>query len=228
MASIPTPGVAMVPGSGFGTDPLNMAAYATMNVASPEDIWQPQYDRANYAAAGAATVSFFTVALGASATLLPGNSASAASKVKTYRDTNLQQPGVIPTKDFLCVGFSVVYIPAQQATTAANTSSIADDKMRLAYGGWLTFQLIDKPYLYLPLHLLGGLGGRYFSDATNVSGVGPVGLNESSPFWLFELPLLLRAYQTFVVTLTFDNSPALVQTFDIQFLMLGYLRRPSQ
>ena len=85
-------------------DPLKAQPFRTQRSELPEDLWQPLYDRANIATTVPSSVAFFSTARGQSATLITG--ASAASKTKTYRDTNLDQPGVVPTKMFKFVGIS--------------------------------------------------------------------------------------------------------------------------
>lgn len=55
------------------------------------------YDRVNYPAVGATQLAFFSTPQGQVATLILGV-AAAAAKVKTYRDTNMQNANVVPTK----------------------------------------------------------------------------------------------------------------------------------
>lgn len=88
---------------GFGQvgpvrDPLAAQGFRTQRAEFPEDLWQPLYDRANYAAAGQSSLSFFSVPRGQSATLI--TLATAAAKIKTYRDTNMENSNVVPTKMF--------------------------------------------------------------------------------------------------------------------------------
>ncbi len=206
------------------------APWRTQMRATPEDIYQPIYDRANYAAAGATSLSFFTNALGASVTLI--RAGATGTVTKTSRDTYLQQPGVLPSKAFNLLGFSVCYVPLQQAVAQANTQSILDDQMRLAYGGYLIFNLLDKPYLYLPLCMIPGVGvfrgamaGNFTAGNTGASGGGPG--NGVDAFWL-GVPLTIDPYQQFSATLNWDGTVSLVQTFDIYLIMHGYVRRPAQ
>ena len=69
------------------TDPLRAQGYRTQRAESPEDLWQPLYDRVNYPQAGATQLAFFSVPQGQAATLITGV-AAAAAKVKDFRDTN--------------------------------------------------------------------------------------------------------------------------------------------
>lgn len=217
------------------TDPGQFAKYRTQMRESPEDIWQPVYDRKNYPAAGTFELIYFSIPVGGSDTLIRAGAAAAVTK--TRRDTNLEQQGVIPTKAFKIHGFSLCFIPVQQiasATGFAATPSILDDMMRLMYGGYMEFRIVDKPYLYLPLHKIPGTGtfrGAAFSSGTaptvGISGGGP-GTGAPRDIYWIGIPLVLDPYQNFSMRLQFDGSPALNQTFDIQVFMEGYLRRPGQ
>src|ERR1051326_155915 len=124
-------------------DPGGFAKYRTQMRESPEDIWQPVYDKVNYPAAGSNELIFFSTPVGGSATLIRAGAAGTVSK--TRRDTNLEQQGVIPTKAFKIHGFSICYIPVQQAVAQANTQSIVDDMQRLMFGGFMEFRIVDKP-----------------------------------------------------------------------------------
>lgn len=217
-------------------DPGNFAKYRTQMRESPEDIWQPVYDRVNYPAAGAFEIIYFSIPVGGSATLI--RAGAAGTVTKTRRDTNMEQQGVIPTKAFKIHGLSLCFIPVQQtasATGLAATPSIMDDMMRLMYGGFLEFRIVDKPYLYLPLHKIpatGVLRGSAFASGTvgPIAGISAGGPGTGAPrdiYWI-GIPLVLDPYQNFSARLQFDGSPALNQTFDIQLFLEGYLRRPGQ
>lgn len=211
-------------------DPGQFGRFRTQMREQPEDIWQPVYDRVNYPAAGSGELSFFSVPVGGSATLI--RVGVAASINKTRRDTNLEQQGVIPTKAFKIHGFSLAYIPLQQAVAAANTISIADDITRLAHGGFMEFRIVDKPYLYLPLHKIpGGLrvSGGMATTITASSIISP-GTGTGAPrdiYWI-GVPLTLDPYQNFSVRFQFDGTVTVTQTFDLQLFLEGYMRRPGQ
>lgn len=215
-------------------DPGQFAKYRTQMRESPEDIWQPVYDRKNYPSAGAFELTFFSIPVGGVDTLI--RAGAAASVTKTRRDTNLEQQGVIPTKAFKIHGFSLCFVPVQQAASATGptaTSSIMDDMMRLMYGGFLEFRIVDKPYLYLPLHKIPGTGvlrGSAVASTAGISAMSGGGPGTGAPrdiYWI-GIPLVLDPYQNFSARLQFDGSPPLNQTFDIQLFMEGYLRRPGQ
>ena len=213
-------------------DPGQFARYRTQMREQPEDIWQPVYDRVNYASTGAFELIFFSQPIGASVTLLLPNSAPAA-KVKTRRDTNLEQQGVIPTKAYKIHGFSLTIVPQQQLIGGANTPNIVDDVLRLLYGGFMEFRIVDKPYIYLPLHKIpatGQLRGAVATTATATTMVSAPGGGTGAPrdiYWI-GVPLTLDPYQNFSLRMQFDGSPALSQSYDLQFFFEGYMRRPGQ
>ena len=225
-------GQPLVPVTPAAADPGQFQRFRTQMRESPEDIWQPVYDRKNYAAAGTFEIIFFSVPIGGSDTLI--RAGAAASVTKTRRDTNLETQGVIPTKAFKIHGFSICYVPLQQAVAAANTQSIVDDMQRLMYGGFLEFRIVDKPYLYLPLHKLPATGvlrtsvGGAFTAGNVALGAGGPGTGSPRDAYWLGVPLTLDPYQNFSARMQFDGSPALIQTFDIQLFMEGYMRRPGQ
>ncbi|MGH7754439.1 MAG: hypothetical protein ACREN5_16665 [Gemmatimonadales bacterium] len=212
-------------------DPGQFGRFRTQMREQPEDIWQPVYDRVNYPAAGSNELSFFNVAIGQSATLIRAGVAAAVNK--TRRDTNLEQPGVIPTKAFKIHGFSLTLIPLQQAIAAAATPSINDDMLRLVNGGFMEFRIVDKPYIYLPLHKIpatGILRGGVATTATATTMVAAGGTGTGAPrdiYWI-GVPLTLDPYQNFSCRMQFDGTVALGQTFDLQLFLEGYMRRPGQ
>jgi hypothetical protein len=231
-------GPMMMPPPAAPADPGQFAQYRTQMRESPEDIWQPVYDRKNYPAAGAFELIFFSIPVGGSDTLI--RAGTAASVTKTRRDTNLEQQGVIPTKAFKIHGFSLCFVPVQQAVSATalggtgSTPSIIDDMQRLMYGGFLEFRIVDKPYLYLPLHkipatgILRGVAAFAATGALSAVSAGGPGTGAPRDIYWIGIPLVLDPYQNFSARLQFDGSPALNQTFDIQLFMEGYLRRPGQ
>ena len=224
---------AMVPvAPGMPNDPGQFAAYRTQMRESPEDIFQPVYDRKNYPAAGTFEIIFFAIPAGGSDTLIRGG--AAASVTKTRRDTNMEQQGAIPTKAFKIHGLSMTLIPLQQAVAGAATQSIVDDMQRLLFGGFLELRIVDKPYLYLPLHKIpatgivrGSVGGAFTAGNAAVAA-GGAGTGAPRDIYWLGVPLVLDPYQNFSARMQFDGSPALIQTFDIQLFLEGYMRRPGQ
>lgn len=225
------PAAPAAPPARVPVDPAQFARFRTQMREQPEDIWQPVYDRVNYPAAGSNELTFFSVPVGGSATLIRAGVAAAVNKSR--RDTNLEQQGVIPTKAFKVHGFSLTLIPLQQAIAAAATPSIFDDMQRILFGGFLEFRIVDKPYIYLPLHKIpatGVLRASAATTATTTTIVGGGGSGTGAPrdiYWI-GVPLTLDPYQNFSARFQFDGTVALVQTFDVQLFLEGYMRRPGQ
>ena len=208
-------------------DPMRAQQYRVTNPNKPEDLYQPLYDRVNYAAAGASQISFFSTQLGQSATLI--RAGSAASVTKSRRDTNLDTSGVVPTKLFQFIGVSICYIPLQQAVAAANTVSIGDDIMRIKYGSWFELKIIDKPILQCPTHLIPESNPVSAASTTiNASTVyGSGAVVGATPMYKFGIPITLNPFESFAVTLNFDGTVALTQTFDIGLILHSFMRRPT-
>jgi hypothetical protein len=212
-------------------DPMALAQFRTMMREQPEDLYQPFYDRVNYPAAGAGQLSFFSVPIGGQATLIRAGAAAAFNK--TRRDTNLEQQGVVPTKALQVHGFSMSFIPVQQAVAVAATAGIPDDVQRMIYGSYLELRLVDKPYLYLPTILIpstGVLRGMAATTAAATTMVSAPGSGSGNPrdAWWTGVPLTIDPYQNFSATLTFDGVVAVGQTYDIYLFAHCYVRRPGQ
>jgi hypothetical protein len=210
-------------------DPINAQQFATQRPLSPEDLAQPLYDRVNYAAGGVASLSFFSQPIGAAVTL---NQAGAAvvGKVKTYRDTNMENQGVVPTKRFTFIGMAINYLPAQQAFQNALTPRIADDLMTLKNGGWIEFRIVDKPLLYVPLNVIPESNpiNSVGTTANNATMIGTGALAAVPyPMYKFAIPVTLNPQENFRFTINFDGSPAIGQATDIQVILYSFMRRPS-
>lgn len=216
---------------GMPSDPANFARFRTQMRERPEDIWQPLYDRVNFLAAGQFEVAWFANPLGSSVTLIQAG--ASVTKIKTFRDTNLPNQGVLPAKAFQIHGFALHYVPVQQAVGAVATASIVDDIARLMNGGFLEVRLIDKPYLFLPLHRIpdpGSIRAFMATTATATTIVAPAGPGTGSPrdIWWITPPLTIDPYQNFVARGQFDGSPAIGQTNDMALFLEGFTRRPGQ
>jgi hypothetical protein len=147
---------------------------------------------------------------------------------KTRRDTNLEQQGVIPTKALQIHGFTISYIPLQQAVGVAATGSIPADTQILTYGGFLQLNLIDKPYFFLPNILIPSTGVLTTAAATTIaSAPGSGSGNPRDAYWT-GVPLTIDPYQNFSARMQFDGSPPIGQTNDIYLFMHCYVRRPGQ
>ena len=215
-------------GLASGNDPINAQMYSTQRMGSPEDLFQPIYDRVNYAVGGAASLSFFSQPQGAAVTL--NIAGAAAAKNKSYRDTNMETAGVMATKRFTVIGMAINFIPAQQAVAVAATTSIADDILILKNGGWVEFRIGDKPLLYMPMNLIPESNpiSSIASTANNVTIIG-AGATAAIPYPMmkFAIPVTINPQETFRFTLNFDGSPTITQATDIQVVLYSFMRRPS-
>ena len=204
-------------------DPLRAQGYRTQRAELPEDLWQPLYDRANIATSVPSQVSFFSTPRGQQATLIRGTSASSVSK--TFRDTNMENANVVPTKMFKFVGISwaIVHSSRNAATNAVDRELIRD-------GGYLHFRIVDKDLLYLPLIQLPELNPMTAVSTTATSTTinayaGGGGAN--IPMYKLPIPITLNPFENFTLTLNFDGSITLSNTLDIYIILQGYMRRPT-
>lgn len=123
-----------------------------------ELIWQPLYDWVLFPTAGAALIPFFQVPQGQGWSAQP----LAAAAVKTVADTNLTQPGLLPSPQCFWVdGIEVYFDPGAVATAnlfahaiptvylgtaaAASTVNLNDCNMVLR-SGTLSFTIMQKEY----------------------------------------------------------------------------------
>jgi len=204
-------------------DPLGPAGLRTQDFRNPEDLWQPLYDRANYDLAGQASVSFFTVPVGGTATLIQAG-ATGAAIVKTKQHTNLETSGVIPTKLFQFHGVSMGYVH-EDAGDVANSQ----DRERLRSGGYLVFKVGDKEILTVPLMIIPDanpfvVGSTTANDSTILTTAGGGGC---SPMYPFKVPIRLEPNQNFNATAYFGGSPATTKDVDLLLILHGYMRRPT-
>lgn len=208
-------------------DPLNAQNFRTQRAESPEDLWQPLYDRVNVASASgsvASQLSFFSTPKGQSATLITGTSAP-ASKTKTYRDTNMDNAGVVPTKMFKFVGISLAFVHQ----TRQSTTNPADRTLLLD-GGYLHFRVVDKDLLYLPLFSIPVLdpisGISTTANSTTMFATNPGG-GAGMAMYKLPIPITINPYENFTVDMNFDGTLTFTGGLDIYVILQGFMRRPS-
>mgnify|MGYP001575307863 CR=1 FL=1 len=207
--------------------PRDLVRSKVQDRSRPEDLWQPLYDKANYPAAGVGTLSFFATPRGGTATLIRAGVTSSIGK--TTRDTNLDTAGQIPAKGYQVLGLSQVIIPVQTNPTSANSNRIIDDLHILLFGGYITWKVGDKTILECPLHLIPAYASIEGILSTTVNNSSIAGAQNKSARGTYPmgLPVTLQPFDTFTVVYTFDGSPAITQSCDIQFLFHGRVRRPT-
>lgn len=205
-------------------DPMKAQAYRTQRAELPEDLWQPLYDRVNYPAAGTSALGFFSSSRGQTATLLSTVAAgvwTAASKVKSFRDTNIENSNVVPTKLFKIVGCSVGFLHANQ-----NNTDCSRDREIIRGGSFLQFRIVDKDIIFLPLITIPEMNPITSTTANSVNATAGGG-GQNVPMYKFPIPITINPYENFTVQLNIDNSPPVTQTLDIYLMLHAYMRRPT-
>lgn len=205
-------------------DPMRAQSYRTQRAEMPEDLWQPLYDRVNYPAAGTSALGFFSSSRGQSVTLLATVAAgvwTAAAKVKSFRDTNIENSNVVPTKMFKIVGVSVGFLHANQ-----NDGNVTRDREIIRGGSFLQFRIVDKDIIFLPLITIPEMNPVVSTTGNNVNGTAGGG-GQNVPMYKFPIPITINPYENFTVQMTSDNSPPISQTMDIYMMLHAYMRRPT-
>jgi hypothetical protein len=191
-----------------------------------ETIYQPQWDRVNYPAAGVATLSFFGNPIGASVTLISAGATATISK--SLRDTSLVQGGVLSTKALDIRALSIHLIAVQHAVAGANTPRVVDDALTIFEAGSLEFKIVDKPRLQLPLapfRNLDPLAPATTANAVTMPAPGSVG---GAVWGLGDDAIVVPANTTIQFTMNFQGSPSVAQAYDILVMLHAYTRRPGQ
>ncbi len=204
-------------------DPLNAQAYRTQRAGSPEDLFQPVYDRANYANAGAAQLAFFSIPKGGTATLISGV-AAAAARVKDYRDTNMDAAGLMPNKLIIIQGISVAFFHQ----TPGNSATYAADRGRIKNNCWINFKVIDKSILQLPLVYVPEINPLTFA-ATTANNTSILGTGSMQPMLSFPIPITVNPNEniTFEINGTGVALSTAAETIDIGVILWALVRRPG-
>jgi len=216
---MPTP--VMIP----GVDPLRAQQYKTQRGDSPEDLWQPLYDRANIATTVTGQTAFFSTVQGQSATLIIAT--AAVTKVKTYRDTNMQNANVVPTKLFKIVGISLGFV---HATRAALTNTT--DRSLILDGSYFQFRIVDKDILFLPSLALPIINPWAMAATTannsSIMGDNPGG-GQGVAMYKLPIPITINPYENFQCSLVFDlgSGITLSNTLDVYCILHAFQRRPT-
>lgn len=204
-------------------DPLNAQGFRTQRAEMPEDLWQPLYDRVNVATTVPATLGFFSQPRGQSATLVVAT--AGATKTKTYRDTNIDNSNVVPTKMFKIVGVSVAYCHSDP-DGAANSQ----DRTLLRCGGYLNLRIVDKDILYLPLIFIPEtnpiISAASTVNATTINSEAGGG-GQNVPMYKFPVQVTLNPFENFTAQINFDGTITLGATLDMYLIFHAYMRRPT-
>jgi hypothetical protein len=138
------------------------------------------YDRVNYPVGGTSALGFFSQSRGQTATLLATVAAgvwTAATKVKTFRDTNIDNTNVVPTKMFKVVGCSVGFLHANPALT-----QVPQDREIIRGGSFLQFRIVDKDIIFLPLVTIPEMN-PIVATTSNAQNATAGGGGQNVPMW---------------------------------------------
>lgn len=181
----------------------------------------------NFPASGTPQLSFFSVPRGQTTTLIRAGAVGAFAK--TYRDTNMENANVVPTKMFKFIGMSISYMHEDEGELA-NPS----DRDKIRSGGYLHFRIVDKDILYLPLvHIPESNPNTIAATATTVAATNNIivgaagGGGANVPMYRFGIPVTLRPYENFTLTLNWDGVVTLVKAVDILITLHALMRRPT-
>jgi len=206
-------------------DPLSAQNYKTQRGDSPEDLYQPLYDRVNVATTVPASLGFFSTSQGQSATLIA--STATATIVKGYRDTNMQNANVVPTKMFKFIGISVGFV---QVPTGLASLTNPFDRELITQGGFMQFKIVDKDILYAPLELLPVINPyaamATTANNTTIPGINPGG-GQGSAMLRLPIAITLNPYENFQVNISWPNGATLTNTLDLYVFLHGFMRRPT-
>lgn len=126
---------------------------------------------------------------GQSATLI-SPSGTAAAKSKTYRDTNMDNSSVVPTKLYKFVGISIGYAHNNNILTTN-----ADDRTKIRDNSVLHFKIVDKDILYLPMICIPEVNPMVAvtttANATTINAYAPGG-GLASAMYRFPLAITLN------------------------------------
>lgn len=207
-------------------DPLKAQSFRTQRPESPEDLSQPLYDRVNVATTVPAQLSFFSVPKGQTATLIV-STAAVTTKSKTYRDTNMENAGVIPTKMFKVIGISTAIVHSTRQAVAN-----AGDRAYVTDGGYLQVRIVDKDLLFLPLIAVPVLNPiaavATTANASTMFADNPGG-GVGSAMYRLPIPITINPYENFTVTVNYDrdNTITLGATLDMYMFFHSMMRRPT-
>ncbi|MBT9168126.1 MAG: hypothetical protein DDT19_01471 [Syntrophomonadaceae bacterium] len=224
MSTIPIPTPGAIP---MIRDPLRAQGFRTQRAELPEDLWQPLYDRVNYAATGTPELSFFSVVRGQSAPLIRAGVIGTFSK--TFRDTNMENANVVPTKMFKFVGISLAYCH-QIEGDIANPA----DRDRIRSGGFLRFRIVDKDILILPLvtfpevnpFAVGATSTTVTAATSSMLGAAGGG-GSNVPMYKLPIPITLNPFENFAVTISLDGIVTTTRPVDVYCILQGFMRRPT-
>jgi len=182
-----------------------------------EAIYQPFYDRLDYAAAGQTELRFFQTPIGQGG--------------KTVQDTNMVSAGVIAApQQFLATQICLEFIPDSAPSTTADATAVANDVAAVLDSGVVEFnvgnknQLRDAPIgVFPPTHVLDIDSSTTVADASIVSATNRGQMYDITPV---NIPFS----QNFDVSVKWTTPAALPSgnAGSLRCHLNGYLYRSAQ
>ena len=170
------------------------------------------YDRCHFVT-GTTQLAFFAQQRGSIATLV--TSEASAAKVKSYRDTNIDNANVVPTKLFKFVGMSIAWCSGSE-----NHVNNSFDRGKIRNGGFFTFRIVDKDILHLPMIAIPELNPLIYGTGVNSAAVGLY-----QGIYRFPVPITLNPYENFSVSLDFDTAITVSSDQDIYVILHAFMRK---
>jgi hypothetical protein len=140
----------------------------------------------------------------------------------------MDNANVVPTKMFKFVGISMGYI-----SQVPGGATDAADRDRIRNNSWLTFTIVDKTILNIPLLCIPEVNplvvGATTLNATTILGAAGGG-GQNVPMYKLPIPITLNPYENFSVTINFSAAVALataVNSMDVMIILQGFMRRPT-
>lgn len=187
----------------------------------PEDFGQPLYDRVHIDTTVPTTANFFSVPIGQAVTLI--RAATAASVIKTRRDTNLEQAGFIATRahEIRGLAFGIYHADRDGAANAQDRAFVLD-------GGWLKFTVAgSKTILEIPLSAIPIVNDLVSVATTATSTTINALQGPRAPMFKLNPHIALEATTNFSVEVSWDGAITLGNSLDLQLFMFGGMRRPT-
>jgi len=206
----------------------SVASIATYLTSDYAITWQPIYDRVEYPQAGTTNLQFFSNVRGTSATLITGG--ATATRIKNFRDTNLDQAGFMSMKGFIMVALGISYIPLGYGTVSTSALNYCDDIQRLAYGGYLELDFIDMPYLRIGLDNIGDKDRTpaVMASTANNAIMFVAGGMGKNPFDIDPV-YFIAPQENFSCFATLDGTALNIgSVLDVKLTLYGYQIRPAQ
>jgi hypothetical protein len=145
--------------------------------------------------------------------------------VKTYRDTNIENANVVPTKLFKFVGISLAF---SHLTEGAVTNGV--DRDRIIAGSYFKFRVVDKDIMFLDTWAIPCQNPYNVAsttvNATTILATNPGG-GSNVPMYTFPVPITLNPYENFTVEMNFDGVVVINNTVDIGITLHAFMRRPT-